>query len=288
MRDGAEQLSSRQRDASDLASLLSQLTAHIGHDDTDCLVCATSFEPGRLLERARGAIAVQDSRLAEELAAQDVLRERRVAAACQVEEAEAAIGARETAIADAKAARNAVALEREAIAKALGVDGDADLEGVIASRLASLLGDKSSEFDIDKSLNIATAQSEVGRLIAAIASIEESQAAAGQRRVCGEVSLPQTAELLNEETMPWSLDGMDARIATQSASLLGLREQNISARAAAAVARVAEDAARQRAALAQAEVQRAAEAIAAASEVIKKVLAGGRRRAWTLRRRRTQ
>lgn len=271
-RDGAEKLSSRRRDASDLAGLLSQLTAHIGYDDKDCPVCATSFEPGQLLERARGAIAAQDSRLAEESAAQDVLRERYGTAARQREEAEAAISASETAIAESKAVRNAVALEREAIAKALGVDEDADFAGVIASRLASLLADKSSELELDKSLDVAAAQSEVDRLTAAIASIEENQAAAGQRRARGEASLAQTAELLSDETKPWSLDGIDARIATQSASLLGLREQDISARAAAAAARVAEDAARQRVALAQAEVQRAAEAIVTASEVIKEVL----------------
>lgn len=272
-RDGAEKLSSRLRDASDLAGLLSQLTAHIGHDDTDCPICATSFEPGRLLERARGAIAAQDSRLAEESAAQDILRERHSAAARQVEEAEAAISASETAIAEATAARNAVALEREAIAEALRVDGDADLAGIIASRLASLMADKTSEFGLDTSLDVATAQSQVDRLIAAIASVEENQAAASQRRARGEVRLTQTAELLSDETMPRSLDGIDARIATQSASFLGLREQNISARGAAATARVAEEAARQRAALAQAEVQRAAEAIAAAYEVMRKVLA---------------
>ncbi|WP_324697797.1 AAA family ATPase [Novosphingobium sp. RL4] len=272
-RAGAEKLSSRQRDSSDLAGLLSQLTAHIGHDDTDCPVCATSFEPGRLLERARGAIAAQDSRLAEESAAQDVLRERHGAAARQVEEAEAAISASETAVAEAEVARNAVALEREAIAKALGLDEDADFAGVIASRLAALLADRSRELDLDKSIDVASAQSEVDRLTASIASIEENRAAAGQRRARGEASLVQTAELLSDETTPWSLAAVDALIDNQSASLLRLREHDISARAAAAAARVAEDAARQRTALAQAEVQRAAEAIAAASEVIKEVLA---------------
>ena len=271
--DGANKLSSRQRDASDLAGLLSQLTAHIGHDDTDCPVCATSFEPGRLLERARDAIAAQDSRLAEELASQDVLRIRREAAARRLKEAEAAISASETAIAEAEATRNAVALEREAIGKALGVDADTDFAGMIASRLASLLADKSSELGLDKSLDVADAQSDVDRLTAAIASIEESRAAAGQRRARSEARLAQTAELLSNETKPWRLDEIDPHIATQSASILRLREQDIAARATAAAARVAEDAARQRAALARAEVQHAIEAITTASEVIKEILA---------------
>lgn len=272
-RAGAEKLSSRQRDASDLAGLLSQLTAHISHEDTDCPVCATSFEPGRLLERARGAIAAQDSRLSEESAAQDVLRERRSTAVRQVEEAEAAISASETAVAEAEVARNSLALEREAIAKALGLDEDADFAGVIASRLTALLADRSRELELDKSLDVAAAQSEVDRLTASIASIEENRAAADQRRARSEASLVQTAELLSAETKPWSLAAIDVRIDTQSALLLRLREQDISARAASAAARVSEDASRQSAALARAEVQRAAEAIASASEAIKEVLA---------------
>jgi hypothetical protein len=272
-RDSAEKLSSRQRDASDLGRLLSQLTAHIGHDDQQCPVCATSFEPGRLLERAQGAIAAQDRQLAEETAAQDVLRERRVATARQLEEAEAAISASETATVEAKAAQNAVALEREAIAKAMGVEVDVDFASVIASRLATVLADRAKEFGLDKPFDVAAAQSEVDRLIASIASIRENQVAASQRRARVEVNLAQTAELLSDEIVPWSLDGMDARIAAQSASLLSLREQDISARAAASAARVAEDTARQRVALGQAEVQRATEAVAAASEAIKQVLA---------------
>ncbi|CAG0961308.1 MAG: AAA family ATPase [Rhizobiaceae bacterium] len=256
-------LAARRRDASQLAELLSSLAAHIGHDDTTCPVCASSFAPGELQTRARNALAAQDVQLAEEVRALDTLRDRATAAAQALAEAQAAISAGVEAATAAEAAEAVAAAERGAIAEGLGVSADSDFGSLIADRLAETARARAAHIrDAGGSpTDVNTAQARVDALAATLASLDDRLAAATQRRSRCETALRAIEDRLVSLAKPWSVDAADAAVEAQGKLLEAARaslEDLILKRAAATNA---ETAARERLAAAEAERDRVAAAI---------------------------
>ncbi|WP_395713759.1 AAA family ATPase [Reyranella sp.] len=253
-------LAARRRDASRLAELLSSLAAHIGHDDTNCPVCASSFPPGELQTRAQNALAAQDVQLADDVRALDALRDSATAAAQALARAQAAISDAVAAETAAGAAEAAAAAERSAIAEGLGVAADSDFGALVAHQLAEAARARAAHIrDAGGSpADVSTAQARVDSLTTALASLQERLATATRRRTRCETALLAIEESLVGLAKPWSVEAADAAVEAQGKVLEAARaslEDLILKRAAATNA---EAAARERLAAAEAERARIA------------------------------
>lgn len=248
-------LTARRRDASQLAELLAGLAAHIGHDDTHCPVCASSFPVGELQTRARNALAAQDAQLADDVRALDALRDRAKAAAQALTQAQIFISAEVAAIAAAEAVETAAASERGAIAEGLGVSANSDLVSLIAERLAEVNRMRATHIrDAGGSAtDVSSAQTRVDTLSAALASLDERLAAAVQRRTRCETAVHAIEESLDGFPQPWSIDAADAALDAQRKLLEDARAslENLTLQRAATAN--SETAARERLTAAEAE-----------------------------------
>jgi hypothetical protein len=251
-------LAARQRDASQLAELLSALMTHIRHEDTRCPVCASSFPEGELQTRARNSLAVQDAQLADDVRALDALRERTKAAGQAVTEAQSLISAAAADVRAAEAAETAAANERAAIAEGLRVGADSDLVSLLAERLtetsrarATLIGDGGGS-----PTDVRAAQARVETLSAARASLDERLASAVQRRTRCETALRAIQESLDGHPKPWTVEAADVVLAAHGKRLEAARAslEELTLKRAGAVN--AEMAARERLAAAEAERDR--------------------------------
>ncbi|WP_170979445.1 AAA family ATPase [Roseomonas sp. HF4] len=261
-----DRLAARRRDASQLAELLSGLAAHIGHDDTCCPVCASSFPPGELQTRARNALAAQDVQLADDVRTLDALRARATATAQALAEAQAAISAAVAAATAARAAEAATAAERGAIAEGLGLSADSDFGPLIANRLAEAAQARAAHIrDAGGSpSDVSAAQARLDALTAALGSLDVRLASATQRRTRCETGLRAIEDSLVALAKPWSIEAADAAVVAQGKLLEAARaslQDLILKRAAAANA---ETAARERLAATEAERDRMTAAIRSA------------------------
>ncbi|QQO12458.1 AAA family ATPase [Bradyrhizobium diazoefficiens] len=258
-----DQLAVRQRDASQLAELLSGLATHIGHNDTTCPICTSTFAPGELQERARNALASQDVQLAEEIRALDALRDRSKAAAEALAEAHAAITAAVAAETAAALAEAGATAERDAIATGLGVSSDSDLETLVAERLAEGARVRVAHIrDVGGSPDdVSSAQLRVDALSAQLMSLDERLAAATQRRARCEVTLRAIEDSLVEIVKPWSVETAEAAVTAQGRLLEAERASSQNLRLLRAQAANAESIARERLAAAEADRDRVAAAI---------------------------
>lgn len=260
---GRNRLAARRRDASQLAELLSGLAAHIGHDDTNCPVCASSFPPGELQTRAQNSLAAQDVQLADDVRALDTLRDRATAAAQALAQAQAAISEAVAAETAAEAAEAAAAAERSAIAEGLGVSAESDFGALVANRLAEAARARAAHIRDagGNPADVSTAQARVDSLTTTLASVEERLAAATRRRTRCETALRAIEDSLVALAKPWSVEAANAHVEAQGKLLEAARaslEELILKRAAATNV---EAAARERLAAAEAERARIAAGI---------------------------
>ncbi|MDM0037043.1 AAA family ATPase [Variovorax sp. J22P271] len=256
-------LVARQRDASQLAELLSGLAAHIQHDDLSCPVCASDFPKGELQSRARTVLASQDAQLASDVRALDILRDRSKAAAQARALAQSVIDVAVAAITTADGAEAAATSERLAIAEEFGVDVDSDLMSMLTERLTEV--DRARIAHMREAggsdSDVSSAQMRVDTLSAAMASLDERLATAAQRRVRIETALHAIDGGLSGHPKPWSIGAAERTINARRILLdegrVALEDLALK-RAAAANAEVA---ARERLGAAEAERDRIAAAI---------------------------
>lgn len=210
-------LAARRHDASQLAQLLSGLAAHIGHEDTHCPVCASSFHVGELQTRARNAVAAQDAQLADDVRALDTLRDRTKGAAQVLTHAQSSISAEVAATTAAEAAEMASASERASIAEGLGVTFDTNISSLIADRLTEAARTRAAHIrDAGGSLtDVSSAKTRVDTLSAALSSLHERLAKAVQRRTRCETTLRTIEESLDGYPKPWTIEAVDAALAAQ-------------------------------------------------------------------------
>lgn len=253
-----ERLASRQREASELAELLSGLVAHIGHDDINCPVCASRFDPGDLQQRARNALAAQDVQLADEVRSVDKFADATAAAKLALTQAQAIISSAVATETLAKAAEEAVAIERAAIAEALGVPTDADFTALINDRLTETGRARAAHIrDAGGSpTDVSSAQSRLDALTASLASINGQLATAIQRRSVYETTLKSLEERLSALPQPRSAEASEAAIEAQGKVLEAAHSSLDDLTVKRAVAANAETAARERLAAAEAERDR--------------------------------
>ncbi|MFC3317475.1 hypothetical protein ACFOHY_11660 [Rhizobium rosettiformans] len=253
-------MAARQHDASELAALLSGLTAHIGHDDTDCPVCATRFEPGDLQRRARNALAAQDVQLAEQARSVGALADATEAARQELAKAQAVIFAAAEAENLARNAEEAADMERAAIAEALNVPADTDLTALIGDRLAQAGRARAAHVRDagGSSNNVSTAQSRLNALTASLASLDERLAITVQRRTVNETTLKSIGERLATLEQPWSSEAANSAVEAQGKVLEAARASLDDLTVKRAAAANAESAARERLATAQADRDRIA------------------------------
>jgi hypothetical protein len=272
---GALRLSARRRDASELADLLSRIASHIGHDDEVCPLCASSFAPGELSERANAAIAAQDIRLAEETRAHEKVRDRHEVAASALNQARAEIAAAEVSVAEAEAAGRTAETERAAIANALDVDPSQDLARVVSARLGSVAQLRAGQMTVSAGnpAEIASMQSRVDALAATLGSLRNRINASAQRRAQCEAGLAVLAEALSEGAQPWRVEAIDEAIKDNARLLEAARAREVETRAAATTARNEEVLARQRLAVAETERDRVQYAIAEGKRALREIAA---------------
>ncbi|APG86725.1 AAA family ATPase [Sinorhizobium americanum] len=253
-----ERLATRQREASQLAELLSGLVAHIGHDDINCPVCASRFDPGDLQQRARNALAAQDVQLADEVRSVDTFAAATAAAKQALNQAQAIISAAVAAETLAKAAEEAVAIERTAIAEALGVPTDTDFTALINDRLAETGRARAAHIRDagGSSTDVSSAQSRLDALTASLASLDDRLATAIQRRTVYETTLKSLEERLSALQQPRSAEASDAAIEAQGKVLEAARSSLDNLTVKRALAANAETAARERLAAAETERDR--------------------------------
>lgn len=256
-------LAARQQDASHLAELLSSLANHIGHDDTNCPVCASSFPKGELQSRVRDALAAQDAQLAADVRALDALRSSTKESGLALDQAQSVISVALKAISAAEVAESVAASERAAIAEGLGTSADSDLMSLIAERLTA--ADRVRAMHVrdagGASADISSIQAQVDMLSAAIASLDERLAKAAQRRVRCETALSAIEERLDQHPKPWSIEAADAAIDTQRQLLKDAHASMEDIALKRAAATNGEAAARERLAAAEAERDRIAASI---------------------------
>ncbi|MBC2806979.1 AAA family ATPase [Rhizobium ruizarguesonis] len=262
-----ERLADRQRDASELAELLAGLAAHIGHDDTNCPVCASRFDPGDLQIRAHNALAAQDVQLAEEVHSVDTFAGATAVAKQALTQAQAAISAAVAAETLAKTAEEAVAIERAAIAEALGAPADTDFAALINKRLTETGRARAVHLRDagGTSTDVSTAQSRLDALSASLASLDDRVAAAIQRRTVYETTLKSIEESLSTLEQPWSVEASEAAVEVQGKILEAARTSLDDLTVKRALAANAETAARERLAAAEAERDRIVAAISDAN-----------------------
>lgn len=272
-------LTVRRRDASQLAELLSGLATHIGHDDTNCPVCATAFPVGELQTRARNALAAQDAQLADDVRVLDVLRDQSKVAAQALTQAQSAINAAVAATKSAEAAEAATARERAAILEGLGVSADVDLESLIAERLTEAARARAQHIrDAGGSpADVSSAQKLLDTLSVALASLDERIAAAVQRRTRCETALHEIEEGLDRHPKPWSIEAAEAALEAQRKLLEVARASLEDLAAKRAAATNAEAAARERLSAAEAERARIVAAIGEAGAARAVAVEGWRR-----------
>ena len=253
-------LAARRRDASQLAELLSGLAAQIGHGDTHCPVCASSFPEGELQTRARNALAAQDAQLADDVRALDLLRDRTMAAAQALTQAQSVISAVVATTTAAEATETAAASERAAIAEGLGVSADSDFVSLIAERLTEAGRARATHIrDAGGSpTEVSSAQTRVDALSASLASLDERLAMAVQRRTRCETALRAIEESLDGHPKPWSIEAAAAALEAQRKLLEDARASLEDLTLKRAAATNAEAAARERLAAAEAERNRIA------------------------------
>ncbi|MCM2458833.1 AAA family ATPase [Rhizobium sp. CG4] len=257
-----ERLASHQRDASELAELLSGLTAHIGHDDTDCPVCATRFEPGNLQKRARNSLAAQDAQLAEEVRSVSTLADATEAARQALSQAHALTSAAIRAENLALAEEEAAAMERGNIAEALDIHADTSFTTFVSEQLAQAGRARAAHVRAvgGSSIDVSVAQSRLDSLSASLASLDERLAVAVQRRTVNDITLKSMWERLSMLPQPWSSDSAAAAVEAQLHALDTARTSLDDLTLKRAIATNAESAARERLATAEADRDRIAKA----------------------------
>jgi DNA repair exonuclease SbcCD ATPase subunit len=247
--EGAElRLAARRRDASELSELLSGLAAHIGHEDTDCPVCATPFPPGELQDRARTALALQDALLAAEVRNFEDIRAHAATAARVLARARSDVEASATAAAEADQAEAAASLERHVIAEGLGVDPASNLGELVDAMLAEVARQRASRMQATDGppQDVASAQARVAASEAATASLHDRIGTAVQRRSRSESALRAIEESLASLPKPWTMEAADIALQTKNQVLVDVRKQLADLNAAWAAAATAEASARQR------------------------------------------
>ncbi|MDQ0420294.1 hypothetical protein J2045_001313 [Peteryoungia aggregata LMG 23059] len=253
-----DRLVAHQRDASELAELLSGLTAHIGHDDIDCPVCATRFEPGDLQKRARNALAAQDVQLAEQVRTVGALADATETARQALIKARAVISAAAEAEIFARNAEEAAAMDRAAIAEAFNVPAETDLRALVGDRLAQAGRARAAHVRDagGSSIDVSTAQSRLNALTASLASLDERLAITVQRRTVNETTLKSLGERLAALAQPWSSEAANEAVEAQGKVLETARASLDDLSVKRAAAANAESAARERLATAEADRDR--------------------------------
>lgn len=252
-----------QREASQLAEILSRLVSHIKHDDTHCPVCTSSFPAGELQTQARNALSRQDIRLADDTRALDLLRDQTKTAAQQVAEAEALIFSEKANAAAAEEAEATAENERAAIADGLGVSRDADFASIIAERLNETAQLRSRHMGdaAGGTADVGAAKAHVDALATALASLDERIAAAVHRRTRCEAALSEVRQSLEGDLTTWTAESADVAIEAQRKVLDDARVnlEDLSLKRAASANRVAE--ARARLAAEKSERERTTEVV---------------------------
>lgn len=262
-------VTARRKNASELAELLSGLTAHIGHDDIHCPVCASAFAEGELQQRAQNALAAQDHHLAEDVRSLDELRREAQAAAQSLALAQATIAAATVALTGADAAKARVDIERAAIAQGLGVNLDGDLVSIAAERLGEAFRARETFLrgQIDGRADVGSAQAQIDAVAAALASLEDRFGVAVQRFARLESRRASIEASLGNHPKPWSAQAADAAV-EQVRGLQEVERAKLESEALArAAAANAESAARARLAAASGEQSRVEAAIRDAESV---------------------
>lgn len=253
----------RRKNASELAELLSGLTAHIGHDDIHCPVCASTFAEGDLQKRAQSALALQDLHLADDVRSLDELRKGAQVAAHALTLAQTTIAAATVASSDADTAKAGIDAERAAIAQGMGASRDGDLASIAAERLndALLAREVFLRDKVDGQADFSSAQARVDAVAAALASLEDRLGVAIQRFARLEARRVSIEASLGNHPKPWNAQAADAAVeqARGMQAIERAKLENVTlARAAAANA---ESAARDRLAAANGEQSRVVAAI---------------------------
>lgn len=151
------------RHASAISAALSQLASHLHEDDTDCPVCQTHFEPGKLKALAEAAASSSDSRLAQADEALETLLTLCSPLSAEINRLRGEVGAVEGLEKEAAVTADAVTDARAAIARTLGVTPDSDLALLAAARVR----------DADAAL--ATAEAALELLAASAAAATEQR-----------------------------------------------------------------------------------------------------------------
>lgn len=262
-RDAAARVTARRKSASELAELLSGLITHIGHEDTQCPVCASTFSEGVLHARAQKAISTQDAMLAEDVRVLDELRMRAQAAASALALSEEQIADASVALNAANAAEAKLDVERETIAEGLGTTLDKDLASIAAELLAEARRTRESFLlaQGDALSDVGMAQAQVESVAGALASLDDRLGIAMQRFARLEARRNAIEASLNNYPEPWDISRADAEVERDRERLDVERAKLESMTSARAAAANAESAARERLAAANGEKFRVAAAL---------------------------
>lgn len=262
-RNAAARVVARRRSASELAELLSGLITHIGHEDTHCPVCASTFSEGELHARAQKALSTQDVMLAEDVHLLDELRMSTQAAASSLALAEKQIADASVALTVANAAEAKLYIERATIAEGLGTTLDKDLVSIAAEQLADARRTRESFLSDhgDAQADVGTAQALVDSIAGALASLDDRLGISIQRFVRLEARRNAIEASLSHHSEPWDMSTANAEVEKASKRLEVERAKLESMISARAVAANAESAARERLAAANGEKSRVAAAL---------------------------
>lgn len=262
-RDGAARVAARRRSASELAELLSGLITHIGHEDTHCPVCASTFSEGELHARAQNALSTQDIMLAEDVHALDELKMSAQAAANSLAMAEKQITDASVALATANAAEAKLHAERVTIAEGLGATLDKDLVAIAAERLADARRTRENFLSVhgDVSSDVGAARAQVESVTGARASLDDRLGISTQRFVRLDARRNAIEASLSKYAEPWDISTADAAVEKARRHLEVERAKLESMTSARAAVTNAESAARERLAAANGEKSRVAAAL---------------------------
>lgn len=262
-RDAAARVAARRRSASELAGLLSGLITHIGHDDTHCPVCASTFSEGELHARAQKALSAQDVMLAEDVHALDELRMSAQAAASALALAEKQIADAAVALTAANAAEATLNIESASIAEGLGTSVDKDLVSIAAERLADARRTRDNFLAVrgDAQSDVGTAQGQIESIAGALASLDDRLGISMQRFARLEARRNAIEASLSKHSKPWDISTADAEIERTRKRLEVERVKLESMTSARAAAANAESAARERLSAANGEKSRVAAAL---------------------------
>lgn len=262
-RDAAARVAARRRNASELAELLSGLMTHIGHEDTHCPVCASTFSEGELLARAQKALSTQDVMLAEDVHAFDDLRMSTQVAATALALADKQIADATEALTAANAAEAKLHVERASIANGLGTTLDKDLVSIATERLADARRTRENFLSAqgEAPSDVGMAQAQVESIAGALASLDDRLGISMQRFARLEVRRNAIKASLSKHSESWDISTADAEVERVRKRLEIERAKLGSMTSARAAAANAESAARERLAAANGEKARVATAL---------------------------